>query len=90
MFAVLMPMMICTVGTTIARPAATSQAMDRFPASAGASASMLNTIVFVAGGVGSAAISWVAADSEGVLGLAFMVLALVGSLITVRLFRHAS
>ncbi len=83
---VLLPMMICTAGTTIARPAATSRAMELVPASAGASASVLNTLVLAAGGVGSAAISLVAGDFEWVLGIAFLVLCLAGLTTVTRLY----
>ncbi len=51
---VLVPMMICTAGTTITRPAATSRAMELFPDNAGASASAGNTIIFIGGGLISA------------------------------------
>lgn len=86
---VLLPMMICTAGTTIARPAATSRAMELVPASAGASASVLNTLVLVAGGLGSAAISLVAADFEMMLGVTFLALCLIGLITTRRLYTIA-
>lgn len=82
---ILLPMMICTLGTTIARPAATSRAMELFPDSAGASASMLNTLVFVAGGLASTAISLVADDAERMLGLAFTGLCAIGLLMLRRI-----
>jgi len=83
---ILLPMMICTAGTTIARPAATSRAMELVPASAGASASVLNTLVLAAGAVGSAAISLVAGDFEWVLGVAFLALCLTGLITVTRLY----
>ncbi len=83
---ILLPMMICTAGTTIARPAATSRAMELVPASAGASASVLNTLVLAAGGVGSAAISLVAGDFEWVMGIAFLALCLAGLITVTRLY----
>lgn len=86
---VLLPMMICTAGTTITRPAATSRAMECVPGSAGGSASVLNTLVLVAGGVGSAAISVVAEDFERVLGTAFMLLSMAGLAVTARLCKAA-
>ncbi|WP_455923898.1 MFS transporter [Pseudomonas putida] len=71
---VLLGMMICTAGTTIARPAATSRAMELVPASAGAAASVLNTLVLAAG------------DFEWVLGMVFLVLCLAGLITVTRLY----
>ncbi|MDE1168445.1 MAG: MFS transporter [Pseudomonas sp.] len=84
---VLLPMMICTAGTTIARPVATSRAMELFPDCAGTAASMSNTMVFVIGGVASAAVSFVVASFETALGTGFITLSLVGLLVLQRLYR---
>jgi DHA1 family bicyclomycin/chloramphenicol resistance-like MFS transporter len=54
---VLVPMLICTAGTTITRPAASSKAMSLFPENAGTSASAGSTVTFICGGLISALIS---------------------------------
>lgn len=54
---VLLPMVVCTAGTTIARAAAHTQAMNIFPEQAGTSASAGSVLIFVTGGLTSAAIS---------------------------------
>jgi DHA1 family bicyclomycin/chloramphenicol resistance-like MFS transporter len=74
----LLPMMVCTIGTTIARPAATSQAMDFFPNNAGAASSVLNTLVFVTGGVFSGLASLAVMNVEYVLSVGFMVVSGLG------------
>jgi DHA1 family bicyclomycin/chloramphenicol resistance-like MFS transporter len=71
---VLVPMIICTAGTTIARPIATSKAMDVFPANAGTSASAGNTMVFIFGGLASALINLSGSDLQTTLALAFLLL----------------
>ncbi|WP_433737662.1 MFS transporter [Pseudomonas putida] len=71
---VLVPMIICTAGTTIARPIATSKAMDVFPNNAGISASAGNTLVFIFGGLISALINLSASDLHSTLALAFLLL----------------
>ncbi|WP_413703854.1 MFS transporter [Pseudomonas sp. Pseusp16] len=71
---VLVPMIICTAGTTIARPVATSRAMDVFPASSGTSASAGSTVVFIFGGLISALINVSGGDLQTTLALAFLLL----------------
>ncbi|NHX22255.1 multidrug effflux MFS transporter, partial [Escherichia coli] len=46
---ILLPMLVCTAGTTIARPIAFNLAMARFPDHAGAAAAMANTVLFATG-----------------------------------------
>jgi predicted MFS family arabinose efflux permease len=75
---VLIPMIICTAGTTIARPIATSKAMDVFPDNAGASASAGNTLIFSCGGLISALINLSAYDLQTTLALTFLILSAVG------------
>ncbi|GAB6404682.1 multidrug effflux MFS transporter [Pseudomonas sp. MHK4] len=74
---VLVPMIICTAGTTIARPIATSKAMDVFPDNAGTSASAGNTLVFICGGLISALINLSGTDLQTTLALAFLLLSAV-------------
>ncbi len=54
---ILLPMLVCTAGTTLTRPAATSRAMDVFPEQAGASASAGSVLIFIIGGLLSALIN---------------------------------
>lgn len=76
---VLIPMIICTAGTTIARPVATSKAMDIFPDCAGTSASAGNTLVFIFGGVISALINLSGSHLQTTLGLSFLLLSTLGA-----------
>ncbi|VEF13464.1 major facilitator transporter [Pseudomonas fluorescens] len=78
---VLIPMLICTAGTTIARPAATSRAMGLFPDNAGTSASAGSTIIFICGGLISALISLSPANLQTTLGYCFVALSGVALLI---------
>ena len=71
---VLLPMLVCTAGTTIARPAATSRAMELFPGNAGTSASAGSTIIFICGGLISALISLSPANLQSTLGYSFVLL----------------
>jgi DHA1 family bicyclomycin/chloramphenicol resistance-like MFS transporter len=77
-FTVLVPMIICTAGTTIARPVATSMAMDVFPEMAGTSASAGSSLIFVSGGLISALISLSPFELQLTLALAFIVLSSIG------------
>lgn len=70
---ILISMIICTTGTTIARPVATSRAMEFFPQTSGAAASALNTIIFLVGGIGSAAVAAIESNFQILLGMAFIV-----------------
>lgn len=88
---IMLPMLICTTGTTIARPAATSRAMELFPSQAGAAASMLNTTVFVVGGILSAVAGLSIAHFEVALASGFLLLGASGWAITSLIYRpHAS
>lgn len=77
-FTVLIPMIICTAGTTIARPVATSKAMEIFPDQAGTSASAGNTLIFIFGGLISALINLSGADLQSTLALSFLLLSATG------------
>lgn len=85
---VLLPMIICTAGTTIARPIATSLAMDRFPSNAGTSASVGNTMVFTCGGVISAAINPSVNDLQITLAFVFLMLSITGLIINAFIGRR--
>jgi len=86
---VLIPMLICTAGTTIARPAATSRAMSLFPDNAGTSASAGSTIIFICGGLISALISLSPTNLQSTLGYAFVLLSGVALTLNSRISRCA-
>lgn len=77
---ILLPMVICTAGTTITRPAATSLALERHPSLAGAAAALNNTMLFAIGGVASGLIALADENLSLTLGLGFMGVSLVGGL----------
>ncbi len=87
---VLIPMLICTVGTTISRPPATSRAMSLFAENAGASASAGSTIIFICGGLVSALISLGPANLQATLGYGFVVLSGVSLLLNSVIGRRVS
>ncbi|MGE8149471.1 multidrug effflux MFS transporter [Pseudomonas frederiksbergensis] len=87
---VLTPMLICTAGTTIARPAATSRAMSLFADSAGTSASAGSTLIFICGGLISALISLSPANLQATLGYSFILLSSLALLINRRINHRAS
>jgi DHA1 family bicyclomycin/chloramphenicol resistance-like MFS transporter len=75
---IVVPMIVCTAGTTICRPAAATKAMEYFNSSVGAASSAGATIVFLIAAVVSVAISF--SDSYVLLFLAggFIVLSFLG------------
>ena len=86
---VLIPMLICTAGTTIARPAATSRAMSLFPENAGTSASAGSTIIFICGGLISALISLSPTNLQSTLGYSFVILSGVALALNARISRRS-
>lgn len=76
--AVLIPMLICTAGTTIARPIANSKAMTLYPQDAGTSSSVGGVMIFLCGGVISVVINLASADLTTALALCFLVLSAAG------------
>ncbi|NBA94051.1 MFS transporter [Pseudomonas sp. R5(2019)] len=80
-YTLIIPMIICTAGTTITRPAATSLALELNPAAAGASASLLNTFVFAIGGVISSIIAHFINHLSVTLALSFAGLGILGLLL---------
>ncbi|MCS4247514.1 Bcr/CflA family efflux MFS transporter [Pseudomonas sp. BIGb0164] len=75
---VMLPMILCTAGTTITRPIATSRAMGLFPHSAGTSASAGNVIIFVSGGLISGLVSQAGTQVMTVLPMTFLILSAIG------------
>ncbi|PTT32593.1 MFS transporter [Pseudomonas sp. HMWF021] len=88
--AVLIPMLICTAGTTIARPAATSRAMELFPRNAGTSASAGSTIIFICGGLISALVSLSPNNLQATLGYWFVLLSCIALALNRRISHRAS
>ncbi|CAI8846157.1 multidrug effflux MFS transporter [Pseudomonas serboccidentalis] len=86
---VLIPMLICTAGTTIARPAATSRAMGLFPENAGTSASAGSTIIFICGGLISALISLSPSNLQATLGYCFVLLSCIALALNKRISQRA-
>ncbi|MEH6351179.1 MFS transporter [Pseudomonas sp. 3JA] len=74
----LLPMIVCTAGTTIARAAAHTLAMNQFPEQAGTSASAGSVLIFIVGGLTSAAISLTPLDRQMTLALCLMLLSALG------------
>ena len=86
---VMLPMILCTAGTTITRPIATSRAMGRFPLAAGTCASAGNVIIFVCGGLVSSLVSQSGEQVMDVLAVTFMVLSGIGMGLNAREQRSA-
>jgi len=76
--AVLIPMLICTAGTTIARPIANSKAMSLYPQDAGTSSSVGGVMIFLCGGVISIVINLASEDLTTALSLCFLTLSATG------------
>ncbi|WP_137807382.1 MFS transporter [Pseudomonas sp. G(2018)] len=76
--AVLIPMLICTAGTTIARPIANSKAMTLYPHDGGTSSSVGGLMIFMCGGVISAVINFASENLTTALALCFLILSAAG------------
>lgn len=87
-FSVLLPMLVCTIGTTIARPISTSQAMDIFPEHAGTAASTGGMVVLGCGGIISALINLWAANLETTLAICFLLLGILSLILHVLINRR--
>ena len=74
----LLPMIVCTAGTTIARAAAHTRAMNLFPEQAGTSASAGSVLIFIVGGLTSATISLTPLDLQTTLAFCLVLLSLLG------------
>ncbi|UVL40165.1 MFS transporter [Pseudomonas sp. B21-040] len=75
---VLISMLVCTVGTTIARPIANSKAMSLHPENAGASTSVGAMLIFMFGGVISSVINLTPENLTTALALGFLALSAAG------------
>ncbi|MGE1155637.1 MFS transporter [Pseudomonas kitaguniensis] len=76
--AVLIPMLLCTAGTTICRPIANSRAMTLYPQLAGTATSAGSLLIFMCGGLISLVINLVTDNLITALGLCFLILAGIG------------
>lgn len=85
---VLVPMIICTTGTSLARPAATSSALELHPSRAGSAASLLNTLVFAIGAAASSLTAWFSEQLPSSLGVAFLIMASIGGLLMAQHRAH--
>ncbi|WP_060507951.1 MFS transporter [Pseudomonas sp. NBRC 111124] len=77
-FSILFPLVICTIGTTIVRPAATTHALGRHPERAGAAASLSNTMLFAFGGGVSMLVASMKNSLPMSLALGFIACSLAG------------
>ena len=68
----LLPMIICTTGITLVRPAATTQALARYPQQAGAAASLNTTLLFAGGGLAGSVVAGIESGLPLSLGLLFL------------------
>ncbi|MCY1178957.1 hypothetical protein D9M73_193320 [compost metagenome] len=82
-------MLVCTIGTTITRPVVNTRAMSIHPEYAGTSTSVGGVLMFLSGGVVSAAISVAPMDLITTLASCFLTLSLAGlGLNTLIIQRH--
>jgi Bcr/CflA subfamily drug resistance transporter len=86
--AVLIPMLICTAGTTIARPIANSRAMTLHPEDAGTSSSVGGVMIFMCGGVISVVINLVSDELTTALSLCFLILSAAGLALNALIVRR--
>ena len=75
---VLIPMLICTAGTTICRPIANSKAMSLYPELAGTSTSAGSLLIFMCGGLISLVVNLASDNLSIALGLCFLILSAIG------------
>jgi DHA1 family bicyclomycin/chloramphenicol resistance-like MFS transporter len=75
---VLIPMLICTAGTTVSRPIANSRAMSFYPQHAGTSTSAGSLLIFMCGGLISAVINLANEYLTTALGVCFLALSAAG------------
>lgn len=86
---VLIPMLICTAGTTVSRPIANSRAMSLYPQHAGTSTSAGSLMIFMCGGLISAVINLASEHLTTALGLCFLTLSAVGLGLNALISRRA-
>lgn len=77
-FSLLFPLVLCTIGTTIVRPAATTHALGRHPERAGGAASLNNTMLFAFGGGVSMLVASISSSLPMSLALGFIASSFAG------------
>ncbi|VVP52805.1 hypothetical protein PS838_05465 [Pseudomonas fluorescens] len=75
---VLIPMLICTAGTTVCRPIANSRAMGLYPQHAGTATSAGSLLIFMCGGLVSIVINLASEGLTTALALCFLILSAAG------------
>lgn len=75
---VLIPMLVCTAGTTICRPIANSKAMSLYPELAGTSTSAGSLLIFMCGGLISLVVNLASDNLSVALALCFLILSAIG------------
>lgn len=86
--AILLPMIICTAGITITRPAATTCALERHPERAGTAAALNNTLLFAIGGLASSLVTLADTGLSFNLAFAFLATSLCGAVMLKQCVRH--
>ncbi|PWB31736.1 multidrug transporter CflA [Pseudomonas sp. SDI] len=87
---VLVPMIICTTGASLARPAATTSALERHPERAGTAAALLSTLTFATGAGASSCVALFNDQLPLSLGIAFVVMAWIGCRVMLRTSRASA
>lgn len=82
---VLIPMLICTAGTTICRPIANSKAMSLHPTLAGTSTSAGSLLIFMGGGLISLVINMADNHLTSALASSFLLLSAIGLVLNARI-----
>ena len=74
---VLLPMIVCTAGITLARPIATSRAMDVFPEWAGTASSVGSALIFIFAGTVSALVNLIPGSLQITLATGFVSMSVI-------------
>ncbi|WP_060514010.1 Bcr/CflA family efflux MFS transporter [Pseudomonas sp. NBRC 111132] len=77
----MLPMILCTAGTTMVRPVTTTQALARYPQQAGAAASLNTTLLFAGGGFAGTLVASAEHLLPMTLGILFLSSAISGFLL---------
>ena len=87
---VLIPMLICTAGTTVCRPIANSRAMGLYPQHAGTATSAGSLLIFMCGGLISIVINFASEGLTTALALCFLILSTAGLGLNALITRRTS
>ena len=83
----MVPMIVCTAGTTLVRPAATTQALSRHPRHAGAASALNTTLMFAVGGLASTLMAAMKTVTPMNLGFMFLAFCMLGWLL-LQVLKH--